>query len=309
MDFCGRYSHHFVQQGMNRVGHARHYLSGLLGTQRRKNIETIHNDVAESDYQGMEQFIGSSPWSHRAVMEQVATDADELPGDEKETGLDFDESSFLKKGKASVGVQRQWSGRVGKVENCQVAVCACLGRGEHVAISDFRLYLPESWSEDEARCNQAKIPGDQREYKPKWRLALEMARDARARGSRHGWIGMDSLYGSNAGLLNELEDMGESFVADVNKITKVWLEEPKLEPREEGSARNGRPRKWPRLHAGNTVRYVGVEKRVEEEFAQGHRKRSYRQGQKGNSGPGYGSGRYGAGRKLGRSRGNANRGW
>jgi SRSO17 transposase len=50
------------------------------------------------------------------------------------------------------------------VENCQVSVFACLGRGEHVAISDFRLYLPESWSEDEARCNQAKIPGDQRGY-------------------------------------------------------------------------------------------------------------------------------------------------
>jgi len=281
MDFCGHYSHHFVHQGMNSVGHARHYLSGLLGTQRRKNIETIHNDVADSDYQGMEQFISSSPWSHRAVMKQVATDAGELLGDGKETGLYFDESSFLKKGKASVGVQRQWSGRAGKVENCQVAVFACLGRGEHFAISDFRLYLPESWSDDDARCDKAKIPRDQREYKPKWRLALEMAREARARGSRHGWIGMDSLYGSNARLLNELEDMGESFVADVNKITKVWLGEPKLEPLEEGSARNGRPRKWPRLHVGNNVRYVSLEKLVEEEFAQGHRKLSYRQGQKG----------------------------
>jgi len=167
MDFCDCYSHHFVQQGMNSVGNARHYVSGLLGAQRRKNIETIHDDVAESDYQGMEQFISSSPRSHRAVMEQVAGDANEFRGDEKDTGLYFDESSFLKKGKASVGVQRQWSGRAAKVENCQVAVFACLGRGEHFAISDFRLYLPESWSEDEARCDKAKIPKDQREYKPK----------------------------------------------------------------------------------------------------------------------------------------------
>ena len=281
MDFCDRYSHHFVQQGMNSVGHARHYLSGLLGTQRRKNIETIHDDVADSDYQGMEQFISSSPWSHRAVMEQLATDADELLGNENDTGLYFDESSFLKKGKASVGVQRQWSGRAGKVENCQVAVFACLGHGEHLAINDFRLYLPKSWSEDEARCAKAKIPQDQRKYKAKWQLALEMAREARARGSRHGWVGMDSLYGSNARLLNELEDMGESFVADINKTTKVWLEEPRLEMPEDARNGNGRPRKWPRLHADNEARYVSVADLVEEKFSRRHRKLSYRQGQKG----------------------------
>ena len=281
MDFCDRYSHHFVQQGMNSVGHARHYLSGLLGTQRRKNIETIHNDVAESDYQGMEQFISSSPWSHRAVMEQLGDDADELLGDPRDTGLYFDESSFLKKGKASVGVHRQWSGRAGKVENCQVAVFACLGRDEHLAISDFRLYLPKSWSEGAARCDKAKVPQDQRDYKAKWQLALDMARQARERGSRHGWVGMDSLYGSNARLLNGLEDMGEYFVADVSKTTKVWLQEPQLEMPDDVSAGNGRPRKWPRLHADNSARYVSVADLVAEKFESRHRKLSYRQGQKG----------------------------
>jgi SRSO17 transposase len=134
VEFCQRYSRHFVQQGMNSVGHARHYLSGLLGTQRRKNIETIHNDVAQSDYQGMEQFISSSPWCHRGLMDQLALDADQTLGDASRTGLFLDESGFLKKGKASVGVQRQWSGRAGKVENCQVGVFACLGRDEHMVL-------------------------------------------------------------------------------------------------------------------------------------------------------------------------------
>ena len=60
MQFCDRYSGHFIGQGFNGVEHARHYLSGLTGTQRRKNIETIENDVTGSDYQGMEQFISSS---------------------------------------------------------------------------------------------------------------------------------------------------------------------------------------------------------------------------------------------------------
>ena len=88
---------------MNSVGHARHYLSGLLGTQRRKNFEVIGQDVKGSDYQGLEQFISASPWDHREVMDQVARDADVLLGDEQRAGLYIDESSFLKKGYASSG--------------------------------------------------------------------------------------------------------------------------------------------------------------------------------------------------------------
>lgn len=265
---------------MNSVGHARHYLSGLLGTQCRKNIETIHNDVAGSDYQGMEQFISASPWSHRALMDQVAADADSLLGDKREAGLYLDETSFLKKGKASVGVQRQWSGRAGKVENCQVGVFACLGRGEHMALTDFHLYLPESWAADEARCAKARIPQEHRVYQPKWRQALEMVRHAREIGLHYGWVGVDSLYGSNAAFLNELEDMGEKFMADINKTTKLWTSAPMLEAATCGTGK-GRPRKHPRTHPGNTAQYVGVESLVAERFESEHRVLSYRQGQKG----------------------------
>ncbi|MEX2579761.1 MAG: IS701 family transposase, partial [Verrucomicrobiales bacterium] len=228
MEFCESYSRHFVSQGMNGVTHARHYLSGLLGKQRRKNIETIENDVAGSDYQGMEQFVSSSPWSHEAVMEQVASEADRLIGDEESAGFYIDESSFVKKGKASVGVQRQWCGRLGKLENCQVAVFACLGKGERYAITDYRLYLPEKWAEDADRCAKAKIPEEHRKYRPKWELALEMVLEARKRGMRFGFVGCDSLYGSNALFLNALEDSGEYFMADVDKAKRVWLEEPSI---------------------------------------------------------------------------------
>lgn len=88
-------------------------------------------------------------------MDDVARDADELLGDEVETGFIVDESSFLKKGKSYVGVQRQWSGRAGKIENCQVGVFASLARGDEFALVDFRLYLPEGWAEDEHRCKKA----------------------------------------------------------------------------------------------------------------------------------------------------------
>lgn len=263
---------------MNSVGHARHYLSGLLGKQRRKNIETIHNDVADSDYQGMEQFISSSPWCHRALMDQVAKDADGLLGDKQDAGLFLDESSFLKKGNASVGVQRQWSGRAGKVENCQVGVFACLGRGEHMALTDFRLYLPESWASDEARCNKAKIPEEHRIYQPKWKQALEMVRHARELGLRYGWVGVDSLYGNNAAFLNELEDMGETFMADIKKTTKLWTSPPVLEA---PAAGRGRPRKGPKRRPDDTAQHISVENLVAGNFQSGHRIVSYRQGQKG----------------------------
>jgi len=123
MEFSDQYSRHFIGQGYNATKHARHYLSGLAGTQRRKNIETIENDVSDSDYQGMEQFISSSPWDHRALLDTIAQDASKAFGDDREAGLYIDESSFLKKGKASVGVQRQWSGRARAIAFKKISTC------------------------------------------------------------------------------------------------------------------------------------------------------------------------------------------
>lgn len=233
MDFCDRFSQHFVGRGFNSINHAHHYVSGLVGKQRRKNIETIENDVAGSDYQGMEQFISSSPWSHRALMDDIALAADEAIGDNESTGLYIDESSFLKKGKMSAGVSRQWCGRAGKVENCQVGVFACLGRGADISLIDFSLYLPENWAEDPERCERAKIPKEDQICRAKWEQGLDMIRRARANGVRFGWVGADSLYGHNTKFINALEDDGERFVADVRKDFMVWTKEPEtaLPPR------------------------------------------------------------------------------
>ena len=221
MDFCKTYESHFIGTGMNSTGHAQHYLSGLLGTQRRKNIETIHNDVSSSDYQGMEQFLRSSPWDHEPLMAQIGREASTMISGPENTGLFIEETSFLKKGKSSVGLQRQWSGRAGKIDNCQVAVFACLGDGKRMALTDFRLFLPESWAEDKERCDKAKIPQEQQRYLAKWELALGMVRQARENGQEFGWVGADSLYGNNTKFLNALEDMGEHFVGDLHSTTKV----------------------------------------------------------------------------------------
>ena len=241
MDFCRQYDHHFIDQVRNSVLHARHYITGLMGIQRSKNIETFENDVVGSNYQGMEQFISSSPWDHRTLLDDIARDASEAIGDDRETDLFVYETSFLKKGRSSVGVQRQWSGRAGKVENCQVRVFASLGRGDEFALIDFQLYLPESWVEDPEKCAKAQIPEVHRRYQPKWQQALDLVKRARANQVKFGWVGVDALYGNNHGFLNALEDSGERFMADIHSNHKVWLETPALECPSPGGGKRGRP--------------------------------------------------------------------
>jgi len=273
------YSEHFISQGMNGVQHARHYVSGLLGRQRRKNIESIGHDVAGSDYQGMEQFMSSSPWDHEGLLDAMALELNEQLGGRPESALYIDETSFLKKGVKSVGVERQWSGRAGKIENCQVAVFAALGCGRQVGLSDYRLYLPKSWVRDPQRCDQAKVPAGHRKLKTKHQMALEMVTKARERGLEFQWVGFDALYGSCQQLVNALEDAGEKFVGDVHVTNKVWTRCPQFEP--EDHAAKGRPRKTPKLKPGFAGEYIGVKKLSERHFEKECVEVTMREGNKG----------------------------
>ena len=123
----------------------------------------------------------------------------------EKTSLDLivDESGHSKKGNSSVGVARQYNGRLGKVDNCQVGVFAALAAGARVTLLEGRLYLPEVWCEDAARCDKVKVPADKREFKTKSQMALEMVRTQRARRplqlGEHGWRlrqGSGALAGS-----------------------------------------------------------------------------------------------------------------
>ena len=282
MNFCRQYDSHFIAQGRNSVTHARHYISGLMGTQRKKNIETIENDVLGSDYQGMEQFISSSPWNYRALMDDVAKDANQTLGDSQQAGLFIDETSFLKKGKASVGVQRQWSGRAGKVENCQVAVFASLGNEKEFALIDFELYLPESWVNDTQKCEKAKIPMENRVYKPKWQQALELVRRARENSVEFGWVGADGLYGNNQHFLNALEDDGEIFMCDIHSNLKVWLSKPELLKPAARKGKVGRPVTKLKLKpCVDKTQCQRVDKIVKDRFDSTAREINFRQGAKG----------------------------
>ncbi len=178
--------------------------------------------------QQFQHFISNSPWDHEAVVGQIGHDADRLLGGKPTSSLIIDESSFAKQGDRSVGVARQWSGRLGKVDNCQVAVFGVLSDGQRHAPVDMRLYLPKAWIDDPARCERAGIPLKARTLTSKSEHALDIVRQARARGMRFEWVGVDAGYGKEPAFVRALDDMNETFVADVHRTQRIWTERPDL---------------------------------------------------------------------------------
>lgn len=217
---------------------AERYISGLLHTERGKgNIERMLEEVAidgEGDgYQQVQHFISDSPWDAIDVMEHVATDTSALyaeqPGyDEHEVGYIFDESAHLKKGTQSVGVARQYAGVVGKVDNCQVGVYVSLVWHSRATLINTRLYLPDSWTEDDERCDKAGIPEDARVSKTKHHLALDMLKADMANGVRFGWVGGDGVYGHGYELSYAVDDLGLTFLFDVHCDQPIYLDDPAI---------------------------------------------------------------------------------
>ena len=194
---------------------------------RKKNMERMAEVVPESDEQALQHFLSNSAWDERGVLDRVALEADTLLGGTSESALLIDESGITKKGNKSVGVARQWNGRLGKVDNCQVGVYAALSRGSLSTLIDTRLYLPASWVKDKERCDAAGVPPKARRAKSKPELALEMVRHNRRLGVRFSWVGMDGLYGKDPALLRALAGDDETFMADVHKDQHIYLQDPR----------------------------------------------------------------------------------
>lgn len=222
-----RYRGFFRSRTRDSFGVALRYLHGLVQAPRR-TLEEMAAAVPDGDAQQFQHFIANSPWDHRPVLAQIARDADRVLGGQADSCLIIDESSFPKKGDRSVGVARQWCGRLGKVENCQVAVFAALSDGKRHAFVDARLYLPKAWVDDPQRCRAAGVPEDTIVLRSKTAHALDMVGQARARGLRFAWVGVDGGYGKEPGFLRGLEALGEIFVADVHRTQLVWTEDPHL---------------------------------------------------------------------------------
>jgi SRSO17 transposase len=204
------------------------YVHGLLSESARKSIEPIaaraSGDMkhASAVHQHLHHFVANSTWDDRAVRLAVARYA--IAAMEKRAPVDtwiIDDTGFLKQGKCSVGVQRQYTGSAGKIANCQVAVSLTVANGSTHLPIDFELFLPESWLEDPTRRLKAKIPADA-VFKTKHDIALDMIERASLAGVPGRIILADSFYGHSQPFRDHLDLLGFDYAMGIYASDKMW---------------------------------------------------------------------------------------
>lgn len=197
--------------------HAAEYVAGLVSNVKRKNIETIAY-LHEQDRQPMQKFIGQRHWDGEPMIDELVRQVAASIG-RADGVLVIDPSGVLKQGKGSVAVARQWCGRAGKVDNCQVGVYMAYVARDEQALVDVRLYLPKEWTNDKKRCRQAGIPKEIK-FRTRHELALEMIRKHREL-LPHAWVTGDDEMGRNSGFRDELREMNEQYLLAVPSNTLV----------------------------------------------------------------------------------------
>ena len=216
----------FIARTRDGSGNARKYLQGLLLNRDRGNCSRFAKKVRKSSNQSLQHFITHSPWNERIVIDRIQRKVSEMIGDSIDGSLHIDETGFPKQGSHSVGVQRQYCGRLGKVENCQVGVVLGYSNKNQRILIDGQLYLPEEWAKNKELRNRCKVPEDV-QFRTKAQIGLDMILNACKNGVPFGWVGMDCFYGEQPWLREKLDAKGLIFVADIPRDTKVWLTQPK----------------------------------------------------------------------------------
>lgn len=204
------------------------YAMGLLGDGERKSVEPIaaracgDPALCEAYQARLLHFIADSKWDDHEVRRTASKYAiAALVEREAIKHWLLDDTGFLKQGKHSVGVQRQYTGTAGKITNCQIGVSLSVAtQTEHVGL-DFELYLPKSWAGDAARRAKAKIP-EEVAFKTKPELGLEMMRRAVADGVPLGLLLTDSAYGDSSAFREGARQLGLDYAVGIHGPTKVW---------------------------------------------------------------------------------------
>ena len=197
--------------------HVWEYMAGLFSDVKRKSAETIAY-FHDQDRQALQKFVGQSLWDDRPpigeLARQIGTELGEANG-----VLVFDPSAFKKQGKESVGVARQWCGRLGKIDNCQVGVyLGYVSRKEH-ALVDARLYLNKEWVTDKRRRKKCGVPREIR-FRTRHALALEMLAE-HGKALPHAWIAGDDEMGRSSAFRRDLRTLGERYLLAVPSNTLV----------------------------------------------------------------------------------------
>jgi SRSO17 transposase len=213
--YLGRFRNCFSQK--RTAAHFDTYCRGLLSDLPRKSVEPIALEAGTA-VRTLQEFLVTTQWDHEAarttVQRRLVTAVAALPADAVGTVGVIDETSCQNWGEHTPGVQRQYLGCVGKVDNGIVTVHVGVVKGDFQALLDADLYLPQSWDVDRARCRAAGIPDDVR-YRPKWRIALDQVVRLADNGMSLDWLVFDEGYGSAVPFLQILGLVGQKFVAEV----------------------------------------------------------------------------------------------
>ena len=204
--------------------HASSYVRGLLGRIERKNSWQIAEYLGDATPYAVQHLLGRATWNADDVRDEILRYAKDnllLPG---EGGvLIVDETGFLKKGNKSAGVQRQYSGTAGRIENCQIGVFLALASSQGRALVDRELYLPKSWSEDISRCEEAAIPAEVA-FATKPQLAQRMLERVLVKGFSPEWVLADEVYGSDSKFRRFLDEREQPYVLAVSSQQRLWVE-------------------------------------------------------------------------------------
>ena len=234
-----RYMQPFIETLVRReqVEHAHTFVQGLLSDLENKNVESIAYRFGQ-DRMPLQWFVGKSDWDDEPLREELVRQVGQQLG--RDDGiLVFDPSGFPKSGKDSVGVARQWCGRLGKVDNCQVAVYLGYVSAEEHALVDMRLYLPKEWTKDKQRREKAGVPKDVR-YRTRHKLCFEML-DQHGDKLPHSWVTGDDEFGRPYSFRRGLHDRDERYLLAVPCNTVIR----DLDAEEPFYSGHGRPPKRP----------------------------------------------------------------
>jgi SRSO17 transposase len=198
----------------------RHFLEGLLAPVERKNGWQLAEELGERGPRGVQRLLGDADWDEEAVRDDLRAYISEHLGEENGV-LVIDETGFIKKGKKSAGVARQYSGTAGRRENSQIGVFLLYASCQGAGFLDRELYLPQEWTVDRVRCREAGIP-DEVGFATKGDLAQRMLSRAFAAGVPAKWVVGDTVYGYDE-MRSWLENQRRNYVLAVPETHVIWM--------------------------------------------------------------------------------------
>jgi SRSO17 transposase len=198
-------------QRLEQRANAQTYIAGLLSQVKRKNAESIAY-LHDQERQGLQKFVGQARWDHKPLLRELARQIGAALGTPNGVVV-FDPSGHVKRGAESVGVQRQWCGRLGKIENCQVGVYMGYASPQEHALVDVQLFLPRDWARDKVRRRKCHVPKEVK-FCTRHELALQML-DENGSLLPHAWVAGDDEMGKSPWFREELRRRGERYLLAV----------------------------------------------------------------------------------------------